>query len=70
MSTARVYLEWAGESVKGFEPVWDDEDGNRHKLVKGQKYPASEALAAYLTERYADQWKRVESKSSTTKAKE
>ena len=60
MSTAKkTSVEYIGPLTEaGKESVWYDEEGDVHKLVVGQRYPVSEALAKYMVEHDPQYWKR------------
>ncbi len=67
MSTPKPTLvEYIGAS--GHQ--WFDEEGTKHVLVAGRRYPASEALATYMVEHDSNHWKRPEPATKPIAAKE
>lgn len=47
---------------------WLDEEGQKHVLVVGKRYPMSETLAAYLAEHGSSHWKRPNAPVSSAPA--
>ncbi len=56
MSTDKVLVEYIGPANQ----EWFDEEGAKHSLVAGRRYPVSATLGTYMVEHDVNHWKRPE----------